>query len=210
MNRNRFWMLGAFILVSALLVGATLKTRQTPLYQLSHYPQTFAFNRYVLDVSSEMKTPSTDSIINISELEQGEGDLKNVLEYKVKADGQFDLNVRDFATGRGGQSRAAKLDSQQLAEVKKLIAQLPPSAPPTKREELLVVLIYQPSPIQLRLYDYRNPPRQIREIVGVLINIVEKQDNLIPAEQRPTSLGLPHLRSSLRPEHSSNSQDAVN
>ena len=61
-------MLGAFVLVSALLIGATIKRRQNPLYQLSRYPQTPAFKRYVFNVSSEMEIPITPALISIDEL----------------------------------------------------------------------------------------------------------------------------------------------
>ena len=200
MKRTRFWLVGAFVVVSALLLVAVVKRNQQPLYQLSRYSQTPAFKRYVFELSGEMTTPISGVNSTLLSIDEPlTGDFETVLQYKISSDSQFDLNTLSYNTGRGGSGRTASTNAQQQATIHSLINQLPPSAPPDKRENLLVVLFYKSKGEELRLYDSRNPPTQIRQIVGILTDIVEAEENRIPAEQRPTGDGLPHLRSPLRP-----------
>ena len=200
MKRNRFWLLGAFVLVSALLIGAVHKRSQQPLYQLSRYSQTPAFKSYMFELSDEMITPISGVNSTLLSIDEPlAGDFETVLQYKISSDSQFDLNTLSYNTGRGGSGRTASTNAQQQATIHNLIDQLPSSAPPDKRENLLVVLFYKSKGEELRLYDSRNPPTQIRQIVGILTDIVKAEETRIPAEQRPTGAGLPHLRSPLRP-----------
>ena len=198
MNRNRFWMLGAFILVSAALVGATIKVRQNPLYQLSRYSQTPAFERFIFRISEEMDIPIVgvnQAMLNI--YEPANGDFKKVLEYQVTPGTQFNLNVISFPNNSGGYGRTASLSDAQSKRVKTLMRQLPPSAPPDNREDLLVVLLYKRSNSQLRLYDRHHPPRQVSEIARILTQIVDRENRgLIPDSAPPYDL--PHLKSKLQ------------
>ncbi len=196
MKRYRFWLLGAFVLVTALLVGATIKARQNPLYQLAHYPQTPALTRYIFDLSSEMEIPFAvgEPVLDIHEPENG--NFKRVLSYEVNGGGQFKLNVLLNQSGSGGYFQQADLTAAQFATVQKLMRQLPPSSAPTRREDLIVVLFNDPAPAQLRLYDRKRLPPQIGAIIGILTAAMKKDlSSLLPGQ---TVRDLPHLRSKLR------------
>lgn len=209
MKRYRFWMLGAFVVVTAALIGATIKARQNPFWILSHYPRTPAFDQFIFDISSEMENPiSGVGSIMLSIREPVEGDFKTVLEYRVSPSIGFDLNTLNYSKGSGGHGRTSSVSKQQGIEIQKLVHQLPLSAPPDKRENLLVILIYEPSPTQLRLYDSRNSPPQIGQITRILAQTVNKENrSLLPGQ--PPMPDLPHLRSPLLGK-ASNSQRAVN
>ena len=197
-------MLGALVLVSALLVGATMKARQNPRYQLSHFSRSPALKRYVFYVSTELdyEFSNGESILDIHE--PTNGDMNTVLSYETYQDGTFKLNV--ITPGEsGGYFQSAVLSPAQLASVKRLMKQLPPNAPPENPEDLIVVLTDRSTPQQLRLYDRRHVPPQIRQIVGILTDSMQKDlDSLLPGQKVGD---VPHLRSKLRP---SNSQSAVN
>ena len=196
MKRTRLWFIGAFVMITALLIGATLRARQNPLYQLSRYPKTPAFDAYKSEVMSELKSESaaTESLLNIAEPLDGEAGM--MLKYNVKPSGEFILITHDYNVKFGGSGQGAVVKQKELTRIKTLIGQLPPSAAPNSRQDLLVVLVYQPAPAQLRLYDRRHPPPQIREIVGILSAAME--ENLRPLPAGGVRV-LPHLRSSLRP-----------
>ena len=132
--------------------------------------------------------------------------FERVLSYEVtQGGGQFKLNILRNQSGIGGSFRQADLTADQFAAVQKFMRQLPSSAPPSKREDLIVVLTNDPAPARLRLYDRKNLPPQIREIVGILTDAMQKDINsLLPGQ---TIEDVPHLRSQLRP---SNSQRAIN
>lgn len=205
MKRYRFWMLGAFVVITALLIGTTMKVRQNPLYQLSRYSQTPAFKRYIFDLSSEMELPFAvgEPLLDIHEPQNG--DFKRVLSYEVNEGGQFKLNVLSSQSGIGGYFRQSDLSPSQFAAVQKLIRQLPPSSPPAKREDLIVVLTNNSVPAQLRFYDHNHLPAQIGAIIGILTAAMQKDlDSLLPGQNIED---VPHLRSKLRP---SNAQRAVN
>ena len=173
MKRVHFWMLGALVVVSALLVGATLKARRNPLYQLSRYPQTPAFKRHIFHVSSELENPlvgTKEALLQINA--PTESDFTEVSGVEIQQSGRFSLDLLYPTQSKGGSARFSDLQPQQLAKIKKLMRQLPQSRPPTKRKNLLIVLLYQPQPAQIRLYDQRDPPAQIREIVALTTKII--------------------------------------
>ena len=204
MNRTRFWMLGAFILMSALLVGVTIKARQNPLYQLSHFSRSPALERYTFYVSTELnyQFSNGESILDIHELINGS--VERVLSYQVNSDGSFNLKVITPQRSGGVAYQQAHLSPARLASVKRLMKQLPPNAPPEKIEDLIVVLTDRSTPQPLRLYDRRYVPPQMRQIVGILTTAMQEYLHSLSPEQNVQNL--PHLRSQLRP---SNSQRAV-
>ncbi len=203
MKRTRFWMIGAFVVVSALLAGVAIETRQQPLNQLKHYSQTPAFTRYVSDVfdAREEATSATGSLLLTID-EPVNSTFDTLAEYKIRRDSKFDLNISEFPDGNNqftGTARSWNLSSQQFTKLKSLVAQLPPSSAPEKREHLLVTFTYKPR--QIRLYDRRKPPLQIREIITLLTNEVKRQDDKISQRSpRESRLGddFPHMRSPLR------------
>ncbi len=204
MKRYRIWMLGAFVVITALLVGTTMKVRQNPSYQLSHYSRAPALKRYVSYVSTELEYEFSngESILDIHE--PIDGSVERVLSYEINSGGSFKLNVITPEKS-GGYFQQANLSPAQLASVKRLIKQLPSNAPPEKPEDVIVVLTDHSTPQRLRLYDRRHLPPQIRQIIGILTTAMEVDLNsLLP---RQNVRDLPHLRSKLRP---SNSQDAIN
>ena len=196
-------MLGAFILVSALLVGATIKARQNPLYQLSHFSRSPALKRYVSYVSTEFKPfANGESIIGIHE--PTDGSFKEVLAYEINRDGSFNLTSITPDNKGTGIFEQFNLSPSQLVSVKQLISQLPPSAQPAKSEDVIVVLTDSSTSQPLRLYNRQNLPPQISEIMGILATAIkEDKGSLSSKSVENSTLG----RSKLRPL---NSQNAIN
>ena len=194
MKRHRFWYIGTFVLVSALLAGTVVKTRQHPLHQLLSYAQTPNFASYVAGIFREARTPMAPSLCAI--YEPSSDDFSEILEYKVNPDGKFELNVWNPDLNQSSRGQKSSLGPQQFIRIKGLISQIPPPTPPTKRENLLVVLLPKSAPTPLRLYNRRDAPPQIREIVRILTTVAEKSPNEAWHNSSPF---LPHLHSPLRP-----------
>ena len=167
MNRPRFWLLGAFVLISALLTFALFQRRRQPLYQLAHYSQKPALKSYVAYVASELK-PFTDgdSILGIHE--PTNGTFQAVAAFEINSDGS--VNTTSITPGNKGTGLFVQfnLSAVQLTEVKRLMAQLPPNAPPRKSEDVILVLTDRSTLQPVRLYDRHNLPPQIGEIFGLL------------------------------------------
>ncbi len=170
MKRNLIWMLGAFILVSALLVGATIKARQNALYQLSRYPKTPAFERYLLSISPQRSVhiQSAGFYFKIDSSESRS--FEKMRQIRIFSDGSagkglLAVNVWDASSNRGWSSL---LSSNQFSLVKNLVRQLPPSSPPTERDDLLIVYYNAAQGMQIRLYDKHHPPAQINKIQEII------------------------------------------
>ena len=155
-------MLGAFILVSALLVGATMKRRQNPLYQLSRYPRTSAFNYYLFNLTDDVDFFSSSNV-NVRKSWFGIDDPEtraflNMKKMEISNDGHYSSNQGEIRT----------LTAVEMDAVKNLVRSLPPSSPPDKPDDLLIVRLYQGHSVQIRLYNRNNKPAQIIAIQRIM------------------------------------------
>lgn len=166
MKRFRWWFLGAFVVVTALLIGVKLRARQNPLYQLSRYPRTPAFNLYLFGLSQEMNSPIPagirEPLIEIDE--PAKAGFEKVSQLQILQNGDFSVYYNSPSNSRMNSGWRLTLSSDQLDTVKGLRLQLPPDSPPVKRDDLLIVRVHGTQPMQLRLYDKNHPPPQISEI----------------------------------------------
>ena len=171
MNRNRFWMLGAFILVSAALVGATMKARQNALFRLARYEKSPAFTDYVSHLLTQTQTPSglvraANPLIEMAY--PMSRDYEQMLSCRMSAQGTYGWGKLHPARASRAYSAQQKLTPVQLSKIRQLVNALPPSVVPADRYDVLGVVHYDSNPPQVRVYDRRNPPTQITEICRII------------------------------------------
>lgn len=168
MKRTRLWMLGAFVLVSALLVGAAFKARQNPLFRLARYEKSPAFEDYLTYLTTRSRRFSYSEILSIAY--PASSNYESMMSGRINTQGQFSWG--NVHPGRGGRGYSAlqKLTPAQLTKVRRLMHDLPPSLIPDDRFDVLGVVLDDSisTSAQIRIYDRRHPPEQIAEICRIL------------------------------------------
>ena len=168
MKRNRLWLFGAFVVVSALLSVAVSKARQQPLHQLARYPKTPAFQRYLLGLPQKLNDDTSYEgkrlIIQIDHSQRA--GFESVRQTKILRDHRFLVNSNG-PSGCGGW--AGKLRPTEFDVIEDAIEHLPPSSAPAQRDDLIIVRVYGTQPTQLRLYNKKHAPSQIKAIERTII-----------------------------------------
>ena len=168
MKRTRFWLVGAFVLVSALLAGTTMKARQNALFRLARYEKSPGFSDYLTYLKTRSRRFSYSEIFSIAY--PLSSDYESMMSGRVNAQGNFSWG--EVHPGRGGLGYSApqKLKPAQLTEIRQLMGALPPSSAPSNRFDVLGVVLDDSTstPALIRVYDRRHPPAQIEEICRII------------------------------------------
>ncbi len=161
-------MLGAFVVVTALLIGATIMARQNPLFRLGRYEKTLGFSDYVTHMVKRSGRSSSSELLELAY--PMSRDYEFMISCQMNVRGQFGWGK--LHPGRAGRMYSAqqKLTPAQLTKIRQLMRDLPPSSAPTDRWDVLGVVLDDSisTPAQIRLYDRRHPPAQITEICHIL------------------------------------------